>query len=263
MRENSLPAVAPTRRFATMITCDGLCLYLTHRPVLSNIHWRIEAGSAWGIIGPPASGKSVLAKTLCGLFTPQAGNLLVDGTNLPKLPEPGRVNVRRKMGMLFQNNALFDFLRVWENVAFPLARQNPELSRESLMEAAGARLRSVGLSGSEEKWPSELSGGMKKRVGIARATICNAPILLYDEPTAGLDPVTTSKIYDLLTNLRQQHASTVIAISSDIPALRGFVDNILFLHQGAVRYCGPESALDACEDPIVHQFVRGLTEGPL
>ncbi|MBU1243882.1 ATP-binding cassette domain-containing protein, partial [Myxococcota bacterium] len=119
------------------------------------------------------------------------------------------------------------------------------------------------LSGSEEKWPSELSGGMKKRVGIARATICNAPVLIYDEPTAGLDPVTTSKIYDLLTDLRQKHASTVIAISSDIPALRHFVDHILFLHQGRIRYCGPESGLEACEDPVVYQFVRGQTEGPL
>ncbi|MBU1412958.1 ATP-binding cassette domain-containing protein [Myxococcota bacterium] len=246
-----------------MIHCDGLCLQLTHRPVLSDVTWHIEAGSVWGIIGPPASGKSVLAKTLCGLFTPRQGRLIVDGVDLPGLPEPARVRVRRKMGMLFQNNALFDFLRVRENVAFPLARQNPEMPQDELVARAQERLRAVGLSGSEEKWPSELSGGMKKRVGIARATICNAPVLIYDEPTAGLDPVTTSKIYDLLTDLRQKHASTVIAISSDIPALRHFVDHILFLHQGRIRYCGPESGLEACEDPVVYQFVRGQTEGPL
>jgi len=246
-----------------MIRCDGLCLTLAHRPVLHELGWEIAPGSVWGIIGPPASGKSVLAKTLCGLFTPQQGTLQVDGIEMTRLPEPERVAVRRKMGMLFQNNALFDFLRVWENVAFPLARQNPELSREELAARAAERLRAVGLAGSEEKWPSELSGGMKKRVGIARATICNAPVLIYDEPTAGLDPVTTSKIYDLLTDLRLRHASTVIAISSDIQALRRFVGHILFLHQGRVRYCGPEAGLEACEDPVVHQFIRGLGEGPL
>lgn len=246
-----------------MIHCDGLGLTLSHRPVLHELGWEIAPGSVWGIIGPPASGKSVLAKTLCGLFTPQQGTLHVDGVEMTRLPEPARVAVRRKMGMLFQNNALFDFLRVWENVAFPLARQDPSLSREELAARAGERLRSVGLAGSEEKWPSELSGGMKKRVGIARATICNAPVLIYDEPTAGLDPVTTSKIYDLLTDLRLRHASTVIAISSDIIALRRFVGHILFLHQGRVRYCGPEAGLEACEDPVVHQFVRGLGEGPL
>ncbi|MBU1511321.1 ATP-binding cassette domain-containing protein, partial [Myxococcota bacterium] len=116
-----------------MIHCDGLCLQLTHRPVLSDVTWHIEAGSVWGIIGPPASGKSVLAKTLCGLFTPRQGRLIVDGVDLPGLPEPARVRVRRKMGMLFQNNALFDFLRVRENVAFPLARQNPEMPQDELV----------------------------------------------------------------------------------------------------------------------------------
>ncbi len=246
-----------------MIRCASLSLTLSHRPVLHELSWDLAAGSVWGIIGPPASGKSVLVKTLCGLFTPQRGTLHVDGVEMTRLPEPARVDVRRKMGMLFQNNALFDFLRVWENVAFPLARQDPELSREELAARAGERLRAVGLAGSEEKWPSELSGGMKKRVGIARATICNAPVLIYDEPTAGLDPVTTSKIYDLLTDLRTRHASTVIAISSDIPALRRFVENVLFLHQGRVLYRGPEAGLEACEDPVVYQFIRGLGEGPL
>ncbi len=246
-----------------MIRAEQLTLFLAHRPVLEDVSLVCEPESTWGIIGPPASGKSVLVKTLCGLFRPQSGRIFIDGKALHELREHQRVTVRRRIGMLFQNNALFDFLRVWENVAFPLAREFPDMSREELYARAQDRLRAVGLSGSEEKWPAELSGGMKKRVGIARATIGNAPLIIYDEPTAGLDPVTTSKIYDLLGELGATHASTTVAISSDISALRKFVKNILFLHQGRIRYCGPESELNQCEDPVVYQFVRGLPEGPL
>jgi len=126
-----------------------------------------------------------------------------------------------------------------------------------------ARLRAVGLAGSENKMPNELSGGMRKRVGIARATIAAPPIVVYDEPTAGLDPVTTSKIYDLLRAIQDESHATVMAISSDIVALRGFVSRVAMIYQGRLIFDGPEPSLDACKDPVVHQFIRGSLEGPL
>ena len=172
------------------------------------------------------------------------------------------MKTRRKFGMLFQNNALFDFMTVGENVAFPLVRAGG-VPRDEIEDRVASRLRAVGLAGSEGKMPNELSGGMRKRVGIARATIASPPYVIYDEPTAGLDPVTTSKIYDLLRAIQDESNATVIAVSSDVVALRRFVERIGMMHLGQLLYDGPESELDDCEDPVVHQFIRGDDEGPL
>ncbi len=246
-----------------MIHVRDLHLSIGDRPLLKGIDLQVERGSVWGIIGPPGGGKSLLVKTLCGLFTPDRGSIRIDGVEVCGLDEPALVPIRRKIGMLFQNNALFDFMKVWENVAFPLARLKPDLDEAALRERALMRLREVGLAGSEDKWPSELSGGMKKRVGIARATMTESPLVIYDEPTAGLDPVTTSKIYDLLEKIRQSTGATVLAISSDIQGLSTFVKNMMLVHDGQILFKGPLPALQECEDPLVHQFIRGLSEGPL
>ncbi len=246
-----------------MIHVTDLHLELNGAALLRGITVHIPKGTICGIIGPPAGGKSLFVKTLCGLYRPQKGSITIDSKEVVGRTEPELVPLRRKIGMLFQNNALFDFMTVWENVAFPLARLDPSLSPKELRDRALARLQEVGLLGSEEKWPSELSGGMKKRVGIARATMTGAPLLIYDEPTAGLDPVTTSKIYDLLRKIKKESNATVITISSDIVGLRTFAEEILLIHEGEIRYMGPESALDTDHDPLVYQFVRGLGEGPL
>ncbi|MBU1238551.1 ATP-binding cassette domain-containing protein [Myxococcota bacterium] len=246
-----------------MIHVSNLHLTIGGRPLLQGMDLHVESGSVWGIIGPPGGGKSLFVKTLCGLFRPDRGSIIIDGTEIVGLSEPSMVPVRRKIGMLFQNNALFDFMRVWENVAFPLARLRPELSQDTLRERSLMRLQEVGLLGSEDKWPAELSGGMKKRVGIARATMTDAPLVIYDEPTAGLDPVTTSKIYDLLEKIRQETGATVLAISSDIEGLSTFVKNMMLIHEGRFLFQGPLSELTDCGDPLVHQFIRGLEEGPL
>ncbi len=232
------------------------------RPVLDGLDLHLERGVVWGLIGPAASGKSVLLKTVCGLEKPTSGEVWVDGQEISGMDEREMMKVRRKFGMLFQNNALFDFMDVGQNVAFPLVRAGG-VDPEEIEERVASRLKAVGLSGSERKMPNELSGGMRKRVGIARATIASPPIVVYDEPTAGLDPVTTSKIYDLLRAIQDQSHATVMAVSSDINALRTFVGRIAMIYQGRIIYDGLESELDGCQDPVVHQFIRGELEGPL
>jgi phospholipid/cholesterol/gamma-HCH transport system ATP-binding protein len=231
-------------------------------PVLEEVTLRIPDGARWGLIGPAASGKSVLLKIVCGLIRPDEGRVVIEGRDITEDSERELMETRRKFGMLFQNNALFDFMTVGQNVAFPIYWAGG-MDPQALEERVANRLRAVGLAGSESKMPSELSGGMKKRVGIARATIAHPRIVIYDEPTAGLDPVTTSKIYDLLAEIQSESGGTVLAVSSDVQALRGFVDRIAMIYRGRLVYDGPAGELDDCEHPVVHQFIRGALDGPL
>jgi len=231
------------------------------KPLLAGIDLHVPRGVAWGLVGPGASGKSVLLKLLCGLLAADSGQIQIGGQELCGATEPERMRVRRRVGMLFQNNALFDFMSVLDNVAFPLVRVG--VPREEALGRAADRLRRVGLAGSERKMPTELSGGMKKRVGIARASVANPELVIYDEPTAGLDPVTTSKIYDLLQADRESTGATVVAVSSDVEGLRRFVDRLGMLYHGQLRYDGPSGEIEESSDPVVRQFVRGETEGPL
>jgi phospholipid/cholesterol/gamma-HCH transport system ATP-binding protein len=233
--------------------------------VRAGIDVEIPKGLIWGLIGPAASGKSVLVKVVAGLLRPDGGQVVVDGTEIARLPEKKLGEVRAKVGMLFQNNALFDFLTIGDNVAFPLTRGGVVSGSEKqrVDERVLERLRSVGLAGSEQKFPSQLSGGMRKRAGIARATVAHPPIVIYDEPTAGLDPVTTAKIYELLRKDQQEFGTTVLAISSDVESLRGFVDRVAMIYDGVIRYDGSPKEISDADDPVVRQFVRGALEGPL
>lgn len=232
------------------------------RVVLDGVTLEVPTGARLGVIGPAASGKSVLCKIICGLLPVDRGEVVVDGKPVSDLSEEGLSAVRARIGYLFQNYALFDFMTVGDNVAFPLVRRGG-IAPDEIERRVKDRLRAVGLAGNEGKMPSELSGGMKKRVGIARATIAHPEIVIYDEPTAGLDPVTTSKVYDLLRADQESHGSTVIAVSSDVEALVGFVDTVAFLYKGRIHYQGPARTLADAPDPVVRQFVRGELEGPL
>ncbi len=232
------------------------------REVLAGISLDVPAGSRLGLIGPAASGKSVIAKLACGLEQPDKGEIIVLGEDMVGKREVQLGPVRRRIGMLFQNYALFDFLTVERNVAFPL-EQRGGMAADEIKAKVTERIKSVGLAGSEQKLTAELSGGMKKRVGIARATVADAELVIYDEPTAGLDPVTTQKIYDLLTADQVRTKATVLAISSDVVALAQFVDEIAFLYQGHIIYRGPAATIADAPDPLVRQFVRGELEGPL
>lgn len=232
------------------------------RAVLDGVSLDVPAGARLGIIGPAASGKSVLLKVMTGLERVDHGRIEVAGEDITRRSEERLAPVRARIGFLFQNYALFDFLTVGQNVAFPLERRGG-VGAEEVAARVSARLRAVGLAGNENKLPSELSGGMKKRVGIARATIAQPEIVIYDEPTAGLDPVTTSKVYDLLRADQEATGATVIAVSSDVAALAGFVDTVAFLYKGRIHYQGPAATLADAPDPVVRQFVRGDLEGPL
>jgi phospholipid/cholesterol/gamma-HCH transport system ATP-binding protein len=232
------------------------------QPLLDGIDVAIAPGEIVGLIGPAASGKSVLLKLLCGLLAPQTGRALVNGLQTHDIDEDALMKVRAQIGMLFQNNALFDFMTVEQNVAFPLTRIG-KLPADEITEQARARLKQVGLAGSEHKFPNQLSGGMRKRAALARAVIARPPIVLYDEPTAGLDPVTTSKVYDLLRAEQEIAGATVLVVSSDVDALRRFAPRMLMIHRGKLAYDGPTDRIESHSAPVVKQFVRGDLEGPL
>ncbi len=246
----------------TAISVQDVSVAFDGTEVLRSLSLSLEQGGRLGILGPAAGGKSVLLKLLVGLVAPDAGRVHILGTDISRGKEKTLMRVRRDVGMLFQNYALFDFMTVGENVAFPLARLG-ETEDDEIADRVSARLKAVGLAGSEAKMPSELSGGMKKRVGIARATIARPALLLYDEPTAGLDPVTTSKMYELIAADQADTGCTVVAVSSDVGALMNFSTELALVHEGSVRYRGPSHAISKSEDALVRQFVSGDDAGPL
>jgi phospholipid/cholesterol/gamma-HCH transport system ATP-binding protein len=232
------------------------------QPVLTAIDIEIPRGCLYGLIGPGASGKSVLLKLVAGLLEPDGGRVIVDGTDLGSLTEIELQQFRAGVGMLFQNNALFDYLSVGDNVAFPL-RRNTDASAEQVARRVSDRLRRVSLPGFESRLCSSLSGGQKKRVGVARATIDQADIVLYDEPAAGLDPVTSQRIFELLAEEQRSSGATVLMVSSDLDRLLSVTDRIGMLYRGNLLFDGTTEEARSCTDPYVKQFVHGLVEGPL
>jgi phospholipid/cholesterol/gamma-HCH transport system ATP-binding protein len=232
------------------------------RPVLRGIDLEVPTGCLYGLIGPGASGKSVLLKIATGLIRPDTGRVLIDGQNILSMTDLELQEFRKRIGMLFQNNALFDFMTVADNIAFPLRRLF-DLPEEEIRERIGERLRVVSMAGFEQRLPSGLSGGQKKRVGVARATVAQAPIVLYDEPAAGLDPVTSQKIFDLLRAEQQAAGATVLMVSSDLDRLLTVTDRVGMMYRGRLIFDGTTAEAQACTDPYVHQFVHGEPEGPL
>ncbi len=232
------------------------------RPVLRGIDLEVPAGCLYGLIGPGASGKSVLLKIATGLIRPDTGRVLIDGRNILDMTDLELQEFRKRIGMLFQNNALFDFMTVADNIAFPLRRLF-DLPESEIRERIAERLRVVSMAGFEHRLPSGLSGGQKKRVGVARATVAQAPIVLYDEPAAGLDPVTSQKIFDLLRAEQQAAGATVLMVSSDLDRLLTVTDRVGMMYRGRLIFDGTTEEARACSDPYVHQFVHGEPEGPL
>jgi len=248
------PAVVPAISLRSLSVGFG-------RPILRGINLDIPRGCMYGLIGPGASGKSVLLKCLAGLLRPQAGEVRVLEQNVMELDELGLSALRQRMGMLFQNNALFDFMTVAENIGFPLRQRGakePQI-RERVLE----RLARVGLSGFEERLPARLSGGQKKRVGVARATVAAAELVLYDEPAAGLDPVTSQRIFDLLRAEQRAAGATVVMVSSDLDRLLPVTDRIGVLLDGKLAFDGSVEAARQSDNAAVRQFVTGSPDGPL
>jgi len=236
---------------------------LGHRNhVLRDIHLTVPEGCLYGLIGPGAAGKSVLLKMIAGLMKPDRGTVLIGDDDVTAASELALQTIRLKLGMLFQNNALFDHMTVFDNIAFPLRRlyHPPE---EEVRERVLERLRCVSLAGFEDRMPSGLSGGQKKRVGVARATVTRAPIVLYDEPAAGLDPVTSQKIFELLREEQRTSNATVIMVSSDLDRLLTVTDRVGMMYRGELIFDGTTEQAQNSVEPRVRQFVHGLTEGPL
>ncbi len=230
--------------------------------VLRDVSLHVPAACLYGLIGPGASGKSVLLKLLCGLIQPDQGTIEVDGDMITSLSEVSLSTYRRKVGMLFQNNALFDHLTVADNIAFPLRRLT-NLNETEIQERIRERLACVSLVGFEDRLPGGLSGGQKKRVGVARATVTRAPIVFYDEPAAGLDPVTSQKIFELLRAEQEQSHATVVMVSSDLDRLLTVTDRVGMMYKGELIFDGTTEQAKSSDEPRVRQFVHGLTEGPL
>jgi phospholipid/cholesterol/gamma-HCH transport system ATP-binding protein len=231
------------------------------RPVLRNVSLSVPQGCLYGLIGPGASGKSVLLKCLAGLVRPQGGEVWVLGQDVTRLDEAGLSALRQRMGMLFQNNALFDFMTVADNIGFPLRQRG--VPDAEIQERTGERLARVGLSGFEQRLPARLSGGQKKRVGVARATVAAAEVVLYDEPAAGLDPVTSQRIFDLLRAEQREKGTTVVMVSSDLDRLLPVTDRIGVLLEGKLAFDGTVEEARLSPNEAVRQFVTGSPDGPL
>ncbi len=238
-----------------MIRATGISKSFKGQVVLDDVSVEVRRGHVLGLIGPGGAGKSLLIKIMCGLVEPDKGQVLVGDDDIAELDFSALARLRERFGMLFQNYALFDFMTVGENVAFPL-EQRGDVAADEIRRRVAERLSDVQLGGIEALFPRELSGGMKKRVALARATIAAAPILLYDDPTAGLDPVTSSKIFELIDHLHDHEGATVIA-GHDIDRMAAVCDEWLMIYEGRIRFRGDTAAAKRSEDPIVRTFFQG------
>jgi phospholipid/cholesterol/gamma-HCH transport system ATP-binding protein len=241
-----------------MIEARNLKKSFGSMPVLRGATFSIERGEAVCIIGVSGGGKSVLLKHLVGLIQPDSGEVIIDGEDITGLTERNLLPVRRKFGMLFQGAALFDSMTVEENVAFVLNREK-SASPEEIARRVEEVLDLVGLSGIEKKWPAELSGGMRKRVGLARAVIYRPQILLYDEPTTGLDPIAADTIDQLIIRVVEKLKVTSIAVTHDMRSAGRISQRILMLHEGRIYADQPPEELFKSTDPIIHRFVNGIS----
>lgn len=230
--------------------------------VLRGVNLKIKKGESLVVIGGSGSGKSVILKHIIRLLRPDKGNVFIDSVDLSGLDEDKLNRVRKRFGMLFQAAALFDSMRVWENVGFGLMRHT-KLSLADIKEAASQKLKLVGLVGAEDLMPSELSGGMRKRVALARAIALEPEILLYDEPTTGLDPIMADVIDELIIEMRERLSITSIAITHDMRSAYKIADRIAMLYNGVIISEGTPDEMKNTPDPVVKQFVEGNAKGPI
>lgn len=222
----------------------------------NGINLSILEGEIMSLLGGSGSGKSVLLKELIGLIKPDRGEIVVFGKNVTQMREHELIRLREHIGLLFQGAALFDSLTVAENIAYPL-REHLDLTEGEIKKRVAEKLHVVGLSGIENKMPSELSGGMKKRVGLARAIATEPDIILYDEPTTGLDPVTAQRINDLIIELQRNLGVTTVVVTHDLHCVRTVSDRIAMLHEGKIVMVGTWEELAASGIPAVKDFIRG------
>ncbi|HZT88085.1 MAG TPA: ATP-binding cassette domain-containing protein [Stellaceae bacterium] len=245
------------------ISVSGVHKWFGPKHVLDGVDIDCARGESLVVIGGSGTGKSVLIKCILGLLRPEAGSIRIDGVETVGLGRAARERLMQKFGMLFQGSALFDSLRVWENVAFGLI-QGRGMARTKAKEIALAKLAAVGL-GPEvgELRPAELSGGMQKRVALARAIAAEPEIIFFDEPTTGLDPIMADVINDLIIKCVREVGATAVSITHDMVSARKIADRIAMLHKGRIVWQGPTAEIDRTDNPFVDQFVHGRAEGPI
>ena len=231
-------------------------------PLLKNVNLNIAQGESVVFIGPSGVGKSVVLKLFAGLLPPTQGRVIFEGEDLHSLNTKARSEVQLKMGMLFQKNALFDSLSVSENIAFPM-RETGGYSAAEIQRSVDFFLEAVGIAHAANLFPDEISGGMQKRLGIARALALQPQVVFYDDPTAGLDPITSRRIIDLILTLRRETQSTVLSITTDMVRAYQLADRIVMVVDGELIVTGNKTQTLAHQDPRVVQFIRGQLNGPL
>jgi len=230
------------------------------RPVLNDVSLDVPEGCGFAILGRSGTGKSVTLRHIVGLMRPDRGKVFVKGREVSALEGPELSDVRKQIGFLFQNAALFDSISVGENVAFPM-RRHTRLSDAEIRERALARLEAVGLEDDYDTMPGELSGGMRKRAGLARALALDPPILLVDEPSAGLDPITSEEIDDLLLRLKEQSGTTLVIVTHNIPSARKLGDRLVMLHEGRIIAQGTVADFERSEHEMVRAFMTSENAG--
>jgi phospholipid/cholesterol/gamma-HCH transport system ATP-binding protein len=248
-REDTVEFIDVVKRFGRNTVLDGL-----------NVG--IPDGLITMILGPSGTGKSVCIKHIVGLLYPDEGDVLVHGESVPDMADDELFEMRKKFGVLFQDGALFGSMNLYDNVAFPL-RQHTENSEDEVREIVSRRLREVGLAGAEDKMPNELSGGMRKRAGFARALVLEPEIVLFDEPDSGLDPVRTALLCDLIREVHDENGGTYIVITHDIASARRLAEYMAILWRGKIVEAGMRSELFESENEFVRQFLSGESAGPL
>jgi phospholipid/cholesterol/gamma-HCH transport system ATP-binding protein len=257
--ESALNSQPTTLNSSAMIAVQGLMKTIGRQEILRGIDLRVAKGETLVVIGRSGGGKSVLLKHLIGLMHPDAGEIWIDGQNIIGLSERKLALIRRKVGILFQGGALFDSMTVEENIAFPL-REAGERSPKIISERVGEMLEVIELEGEQKKMPVNLSGGMKKRVGLARSIIRRPSCVLYDEPTAGLDPVVSDSINRLIRRLQERFHVTSIVVTHDMKSAFHVADHIAYLHEGQIYFYGTPHEFEISGDPLLQDFLLGRSE---
>jgi phospholipid/cholesterol/gamma-HCH transport system ATP-binding protein len=249
-------AVSEMKQVENVIELKNVYKSFNGKKVIDGVNINVKKGEVLAIIGPSGCGKSTILRLIIGLFPPTSGEIIVKGKNIVNMEKDELVEIRKNIGMVFQSSALFDSLTVGENVAFGL-REHTDYPEEKIKKIISEKLALVGLRGVESLMPSELSGGMQKRVGLARALATDPEIILYDEPTTGLDPITTTSIEDLILDVNNKLGTSAVIVTHQLLTVYKIADRVVMLHNGKVIDAGTPEETQESNDPVIKQFITG------